>query len=409
MRVLYFTVVPLAANSNGGSICCRNHVARLAADTGIELTAMVAGPPEDRDATETFFAALGVRCHFQPFRGGQFHPEGSAFASVAAFAAKALFHFPWELQALNQPHIQEGIDWAIKGYTIDTLVIDYHSSTLFLRLPRNDVRTVLIGLNREGDFYADMIRLGLTHHVPLTAGISLRRARRFERRIDASVDKVVTIGPPDLPRHRLRAPAACITPYLDPKPERWRCTDPSRVFFVGNIAHYPNRLAIEWLTRRFAPVLLELDGRVRISIVGATASDVDAAHRHANIDFLGTADASTLTGLFLGAGLMLCPIENDYGVKFKAVEALSYGTPLLASRQTLLGLPHLSGIPMFDLDRPDEAAALVRDLALDPGRLVALGALQQRQQAAFIATQGDIWSRTIAPPGGRRGERLQVP
>jgi hypothetical protein len=53
---------------------------------------------------------------------------------------------------------------------------------------------------------------------------------------------------------------------------------------------------------------------------------------------------------------MICPLENDFGVKFKAAEALAHGTPLLASRQTLLGLPYLDEEPALDLARPDEAA-----------------------------------------------------
>jgi hypothetical protein len=39
--------------------------------------------------------------------------------------------------------------------------------------------------------------------------------------------------------------------------------------------------------------------------------------------------------------MAVCPVSNDYGCKFKAAEALVCGTPLLASRQTLLGLPYL--------------------------------------------------------------------
>ena len=73
MRVLYFTVVPLAGGTNGGSICCRNHVTRLSQDPGIELFGMVAGPLEWKAGTDEFFAELGVPYHFQPFRGGNFH------------------------------------------------------------------------------------------------------------------------------------------------------------------------------------------------------------------------------------------------------------------------------------------------------------------------------------------------
>jgi glycosyltransferase involved in cell wall biosynthesis len=395
MRVLYFTVVHLGSPVNGGSICCRNHVARLAADPGIELVAVTAGPLAWRDAADTFFQGLGVRHHFQAYREWNVRHDANTLRSIAGFAIKAVFQFPWEMQALNQPHIEESIDWAIRNYGIDVLVVDYHQSTLFLKLPRADVRTVLIGLNREGDFYSDQLRLGQTHHGSLTSGISLFRARRWQRKIDAAVDQVITIGPPDLPTHRTRRPPVCITPYLDPKPQRWRASGGKRIFFVGGIAHYPNRVAIEWLTRELAPQLLATGSDGKITIVGATEGDIPEAHRHENLELLGPSDPETLSRLFLTSDLAICPVENDYGVKFKALEALAYGTPLVASRQTMLGLPHLPDVASFDLRQPAEAAALLASLLGDRDRLEAVASAQQQRQSAFIESQHGVWSRTL--------------
>jgi glycosyltransferase involved in cell wall biosynthesis len=395
MRVLYFTVVHLGSLGNGGSICCRNHVERLAADPGIELFAVTAGPLAWKDGAEAFFRSVGVPHHFQPYREWNVRHSANTLRSIADFAVKAVFQFPWEMQALNQPQIEEGIDWAIRTYGIDVLVIDYHQSTLFLKLPRKDVRTVLIGLNREGDFYRDQLRLGQTHHGALTSGISLFRARRWQRKTDAAVDQVIVIGPPDLPTHRTRRPPVCITPYLDPKPERWRYSGANRAFFVGGMGHYPNRVAIEWLARELAPRLLAAGSNAKITIVGATEADIPEAHRHTNLEPLGPSDGETVSRLFLTSDLSICPVENDYGVKFKALEALAFGTPLLASRQTMVGLPHLQGFPSIDLREPAEAATLLASLLGDRDRLEALASEQQRQQSAFVESQAGVWSRTL--------------
>ena len=392
MRVLYFTVVSLVAPTNGGSICCRNHVERLVADPDIELFAMTAGPLGDKEGTEAFFKGLDVPHHFQPFRQGNVHHAENRIRSIAGFAFKATFQFPWEMQALNQPHIEEGIAWAIRGYSIDVLIIDYHASSLFLTLPRSDVRTALISLNREGDFYADQIRLGQTHHGTLTARASLSRLRRWERGTDAAVDQLIVIGPTDLPKHRTRRVPVCITPFLDPKSERWNYSASNSVFFVGAIAHYPNRLAIEWLTRELAPRLAGVAPTAKITIVGAT--DADIAFPHRNVELLGWGDADAVSRLFRASDLMICPVENDYGVKFKALEALAYGTPLLASKQTLSTLLHLQG-PSIDLHDPAAAARLVADLLASRATIEALAREQQEQQTAFIGSQAGVWSRTL--------------
>ena len=293
MRVLYFTVVPLGLPMNGGSICCRNHVERLAADPGIELFAITAGPPDWKEEHETFFGKLKIPHQFLSFVHGNFRPEANSVRSIANFVLKAVFQFPWELQALNQRHIEESIAWAVRSYGIDVLIIDYHLSALFLDLPRTDVSSALISLNREGDFYGDQIRLGHTHHGSLTSRISLARVRRWERRTDAAVDQLITIGLADLPKHRTRRLPICITPYLDPKPKRWSYSGSKRAFFVGAIGHYPNRLAIEWLTRELAPKLLATGPHGKITIVGATEADIPEVHRLKNIELLGPSDGET--------------------------------------------------------------------------------------------------------------------
>lgn len=395
MRVLYFTIVPLMLTGNGGSLCCRNHVTRLAADPEIELFAMVAGPPEWQAGTDAFFAELGIKHHFQPFHGANARHEANSLRSIASFAATMIFQFPWEVQALNQGHIQEGIDWAIRSYSIDALVIDYHPSALFLKLPRTDVRTAIIGLNREGDFYRDQIELGQTHHGSLTAPISLYRSRQFERRTNSSVGKVITIGSPDLPKNGVKSPAVCITPYLDAKPKQWDYSGTRSAMFVGSVHHYPNRLAISWISELLAPAMLELGSDIRLTIVGAAEADVPEKARLPNIDFLGPSDSETVASLFQSADLMLCPIENDYGVKFKAAEALAYNTPLLASKQTLLGFPYLKDMPAIDLTNPQEAATTLCNLIDNPDKLRGLARSQERQQRSFVETQNDIWSRTL--------------
>ena len=102
-----------------------------------------------------------------------------------------------------------------------------------------------------------------------------------------------------------------------------------------------------------------------------------------------------MSRLFRTSDLTICPVENDYGVKFKALEALAHGMPLLASRSTMLGLPHLRGIPSFDLCEPTVAASLVAGLLGDRDRVESLASAQQQLQQAFIASQDGVWSRVL--------------
>ncbi len=164
---------------------------------------------------------------------------------------------------------------------------------------------------------------------------------------------------------------------------------------MGNINHYPNKLAVEWMATKLAPEMAQVCPNVAINVVGCTAEQVPEAWRHPQIQYLGGLDREGVGKLFCQSDVMLCPIENDYGMKFKSAEAIVFGTPLLASVQTLLGLPYLSNQPVIDLKKPRDAAVLLRDLAGNKPRLMELSAAQTAQYHAFVATQKSIWTETL--------------
>jgi glycosyltransferase involved in cell wall biosynthesis len=395
LRVLYFTLVPLMGTDNGGSLCCRNHVFRLASDPEIELRAFVIGPEDRRAGTAAFFHDLNIPSDFETYREWLPQHDANAIGKIVDFATKLIFQYPWEVRALGQQHISEQLTKLIANEAIDYLVIDYLPSALFLGLPRNDTKTVLIGLNREAEFYRDMLRLGMSHHGALTSSISLLRLERAERRLQRSVDKFIAISPRDLPHRRLPSEPSHITPYLDPKTEGWRYSATRRAFFVGDVNHWPNGIAVHWIVQRLAPALREMGSDIRISVVGAHPGQIPGSESCTNVEFLGRGDAAAVASLFQTADMMICPIENDYGVKFKALEALAYGTPLFASQQTLLGLPHLVGLPAINLKAPLEAAVTLRSFIEDPQALQGLQSFMRERQQAFVDSQRGVWSRML--------------
>jgi glycosyltransferase involved in cell wall biosynthesis len=394
-RVLYFTVVPLMDERNGGNLCCRNHIRRLAADPGIELFVAAAGHPEWEAGTRAFAASLGVWLQFDYFVGGTLHPVGTDLRSIASFAATMVLQTPWDIQAYNQQQIDRGLSHAIAALEIDVLVIDYTVSALNVRLPRTDAKTVLIKLGREEEFYRDKLTHGPTHHGKLTKAASIWRWGCIERRIDCSVDQVVVIGAPDLPRHKTKRPPVCITPTLDFRDVSWEYAGSDTAFFVGNLEHYPNRVGIEWIATKLAPEVGKARPSISFTIVGASVEEVPDGWRRNSIKYLGEADRQVVEKLFLSADVFLCPIENTFGVKFKAAEALSFGIPLLASEQTLLGLPYLSADPNLTLNDPVRAAHLICATVGNRERLIELSSDQRARQRKFAATQVDVWSRML--------------
>jgi glycosyltransferase involved in cell wall biosynthesis len=265
---------------------------------------------------------------------------------------------------------------------------------------------VTITLNREDELFEEMCRQG--GRFTLRQRIATQRLAHFERAVYCRSAHVIAIGEPDLPKCIRPELSTCITPYLDTKgPNRWRFTRSRTIFFVGNIGHHPNRIAVRFM-EAIAPLVARMQPALSIKIVGA--DHALSPNPSPNISYLGLADANTVDRLFRDGDLMLCPLNNDFGMKFKVAEAVSYGTPLIASRQTALCVPYLRNIlPSFSLSDIPAAAKAIVDLAESEKALIDLSDRIARASAEFITSQGNIWSETLGGILSRHSKAIGRP
>jgi hypothetical protein len=407
-RVLYFSIGTFVVNGYelGGNIYARNLVKRLSEDSGIKLFVVNANSEANRPGTEEFFAKLGVDLLFVPITPIKLWPEIRSLKDAVSLVAKVLYRFPYEMEAHNQPHIAQTCNWAINHWQIEHVIVDYLPAVLFWQgLETLPIPKTVVTVNREADLYAERLALGYAERLAVgvnpygtvTGKISHRRFRNFERRIHRTFDKVVAIGAPDVPPYLPRHKTAVVTSWLDESSRRWSPKDSRTLFFVGKVDHYPNRLAIQHIVAELGPRVLSKVPDARFAIIGASAADVPVEYHHPSIDLMGPSTPTEVERLFTSATLFLCPIENTFGMKFKLAEAVAYGTPFLASKQTMIGFPYLQGLPEIDLKSPSSAAALIAEYMLDAPKLNALASEIERRHRAFVATQKDIWSREILP------------
>jgi hypothetical protein len=325
-----------------------------------------------------------------PLPGARPRPDG-LFGT-----ARRAIRFPWEDQAAAQTHVRAAIAERLREQPANVIVVDYLLTLLFLPPAPPETATVLISLNREAAFMREQIDLGYTPNGRIAAEIAWWRLRQFESQANERADQSVFLSLMDLPRGHLPAPARSLTPHLNPVSDGWYPAGRRSTFFVGNFGHHPNRFVIEWLVRDLAPNLWRLAPDISIHMIGATAGDVATSRPPSpNLVFLGAGDDGLAAEMFPTCDLALCPVSNDFGLKFKALDALAYGTPLLASPATLRGLPHLHGSSTRDLTQPDWSAEVIRSLIDSPERLAALQSRQQTRQSQFVASQAKAWSDVL--------------
>jgi glycosyltransferase involved in cell wall biosynthesis len=396
LRVVYFTRVPLNEATNGGHLCCRNHLNRLNGDTSLNVTAVASGPAAAEAGTREFLRTHGINGHFIPYKPVARDARGAPPRGALPWTT---YHWPFldEVEAKEQSHIDE----ALKAHVIETnpdcVLIDYLPSAYFVpSLFSMRTPVVTITLNREADFYQDMIR----HKIPLygypTNRVAGLRLRCTEALIHWRSRAVVTIGRYDSPRRIFGRPLTFwVAPFMDPKPDPWVYSGSRSLFFVGNHLHFPNRDAIEWLATKFAPELATIAPSIRLKIVGAERTEVPEAWRRQNVDYLGVCDQPTLKVLFQSEAALIAPISNNFGAKYKIVEAVAYGTPLLAPESAMSGIPFLPSLTRIELGRPRDAALAAQSLIYDADAQRLMSAKIREAAAEFIRTQDGIWGRLL--------------
>jgi hypothetical protein len=392
-RVIYFSAVGIGATNNGGSLCCRSHVRALATDPAIELCTVIAGDGAFEEATRQFTSSLGARLHYLPLRPAR---SFTPLRHLRYFQRKYPFIFERKLHKYR--YIDHQFTDILRLEKPDAVIVDYLPSALFIpSFFSAPVPRCVITLNREAEFHREQhLMKGASPNSPMLR-IAYRRWTRIEKSIHQRSHGLIALTGNDLPSEPPKPPVtAAIPPFLEPADRRWTYERNRRVSFIGHIAHFPNRLAIEWICTRLAPIAARLDPAIRFRIIGASAEDVPQAWRLRTIEFLGTSDRAQAEEEFTRNDLLIAPIANDYGSKIKLLECVAFGTPFLGTRSALSGLSFLRNIPLIHLDDPEGSAHTLCRLVAAEEALPLLSRSIQAQVKQFQDAQTGIWGRTIA-------------
>jgi FkbM family methyltransferase len=387
INVLYFTVVPLAVLNNGGTLCCRNHIRQLASDPQVKLTIATTGPAEWAHGNQEFARTLGYNSIHIPF---QCIPKGWRFLPDALL-------FPHEKWAPEYASINKGLLSVVEELAPDVIIVDYLPSALYVRsifdlaIPR-----VVITLNRESEFFREQRRSGQVAGPKLCAWIANFRFWLWERWVQRHCSGLVALSCNDLPTGLPRSVVLeTMPPTLARSAERWSDKGSKDVFFVGNVNHYPNRMAMEWICTQLAVEVEALDPEIRFRLIGATKEAVPESWRRPCVEFLGLADDKEVTRRFIESALFIAPIANNFGSKMKLLECLSHGTPFIATVPAMSGLPFLEGLDTIDLKRPRDAARLIGRMLGNPEMLVAMSRSNDEATSRFQATRCGEWGRYL--------------
>jgi glycosyltransferase involved in cell wall biosynthesis len=146
-----------------------------------------------------------------------------------------------------------------------------------------------------------------------------------------------------------------------------------RLLFVGAFRHALNRDAARFLVKRLAPELRDL--RIPFALVVAGRHAPAWLRKAAGAGVSVISDAPDLDPLYAAADVVLAPLSHGGGTKYKTLEAMAWGLPVLGTPQAFTGLPQLDGQAFVcEQLHPVVLAARVRQLAQDPELRLRIGA-----------------------------------
>ncbi|HUE75510.1 MAG TPA: glycosyltransferase, partial [Chloroflexota bacterium] len=193
-----------------------------------------------------------------------------------------------------------------------------------------------------------------------------------ERLVSERVDGILTVSPEDQEALRelgVRSPIQVIQNCLDVARLPFQASpserDAAEIVFTGTMDYRPNVDAATWFCSEVWPRVLSRLPEARFTIVGRDPSPAvrQLAQQH-GVEVTG---AVPDVGPFLRrATVYVVPMRMGGGVRFKVLEALAAGLPVVSTTMGATGVDLNPGVHALLADQPDEMASTIVRLIQRP-------------------------------------------
>jgi len=137
------------------------------------------------------------------------------------------------------------------------------------------------------------------------------------------------------------------------------------VLFVGNFKWLPNKDAAAFLVKKIWPHILKKIPQARLKIVGANpTTEIKRLNRHQGVNVQG--DVPDIRNSFSQAQVMLSPVRNGRGTRYKILESMATNTPVVATHLSVEGLNIQPGKHALVSDDPKKLAQHTVNVLIQP-------------------------------------------
>lgn len=217
---------------------------------------------------------------------------------------------------------------------------------------------------------------------------AVRRAVRAEKKIMQQANTVVVLSKKDaslLPDGPAKIeivvpPLSTETRVLDMTP-----SSSPEILFVGNLARWENEQGLLWFIEDVWPLVRAKVPHARLRVVGAGVSPrIQSLAARPEIELLGF--VADLEALYSTASVAVAPLQLGAGVKFKVVEAIIAGLPVVTTNVGAEGIGDSSWFAGVHDDAPSFASS-VTVVLLNPERARSRTSQSSAAAQAFYSTE----------------------
>lgn len=395
------------SNEHGGNLWVTSLLKSLSRIDDMDLMVVTSGAADAGGFNTQFVNALGLEHKFVPFRPANGSTKSAGAGGLLGDLLDKYF-FLFERELRRQMHVDTAVLEIVRSFVPDIIIVnDIWSSMCVPSVFYVGPPCCLITLNDESSFHrvcrlqggpiGDGLHQMLQRWVRAHCNwIANWRMKRYTNRVFNRCAGIVALTRDDLPARRpAHVVQAVLPPLLTESADVWSYRGSRSVLFVGNIDHFPNRLAVEWICKRFAPEIYLIDDQIRIFIIGTSLEQMPGGEQLPNVIFLGRASKREVALHMTSDDLFIAPIENKFGAKLKLAECASCGMPFLATPAAMSGLPFLTSVPRFDLEDPVAVARLAVAYINAPRALLDLSrSIVDRMRQARVEQDVD-WKNFI--------------
>lgn len=138
------------------------------------------------------------------------------------------------------------------------------------------------------------------------------------------------------------------------------------LLFVGILSYYPNEEAIRWFINQVFPSLKVAIPGIKINIVGRHASPSLKAFFSDQKEIVHHENAGSIGHIYNSSAIAISPLHAGGGTKLKIIEAMWYGVPVVATKESVRGMDLDHGIHYLEANEPAEFITCCKSLIQNP-------------------------------------------